>query len=184
MLNIWKNEDSAKMSDLDQLIYQSHLIGKEESLVLWGGGNTSIKTIEKDFFGVPQNVLRIKGSGSDLKSVEAKDFPAINLDRVLPLLEREHMSDDAMVDFLDHCLIESSAPRPSIETLLHAFLPFKSVVHSHADAILSLTNTKKHKDIIQKALRGSIIVLPYMRPGFKLSKESAETLEKQNNANA
>ena len=183
MLNIWKNEDSAEMSDLDKLIYQSHLIGTEESLVLWGGGNTSIKTVEKDFFGVPQRVLRIKGSGSDLKSVEAKDFPAINLDKVLPLLDREHMSDEAMVDFLDHCLMESSAPRPSIETLLHAFLPFKSVVHSHADAILSLTNTTNHNTIIKKALGDSIIVLPYTRPGFKLSKESASGLGKQNNAN-
>ncbi len=183
MLNIWKTKDSAGMSDLDKLIYQSHLIGAEESLVLWGGGNTSIKTVEKDFFGMPQRVLRIKGSGSDLKSVEAKDFPALNLDKVLPLLDREHMSDEAMVDFLDHCLMESSAPRPSIETLLHAFLPFKSVVHSHADAILSLTNTKKHKDIIRKALGDSIIVLPYTRPGFKLSKDSAVGLGKQNNAN-
>ena len=183
MLNIWKTKDSAGMSDLDKLIYQSHLIGAEESLVLWGGGNTSIKTVEKDFFGVPQRVLRIKGSGSDLKSVEAKDFPAINLDKVLPLLDREHMSDEAMVDFLDHCLMESSAPRPSIETLLHAFLPFKSVVHSHADAILSLTNTTKHNTIIRKALGDSIIVLPYTRPGFKLSKDSAVGLGKQNNAN-
>ena len=183
MLNIWKTKDSAGMSDLDKLIYQSHLIGAEESLVLWGGGNTSIKTVEKDFFGVPQRVLRIKGSGSDLKSVEAKDFPAINLDKVLPLLDREHMSDEAMVDFLDHCLMESSAPRPSIETLLHAFLPFKSVVHSHADAILSLTNTTKHNTIIRKALGDSIIVLPYTRPGFKLYNDSAVCLGKQNNAN-
>ena len=183
MLNIWKNEYSKTLSDLDKLVYQSHLIGAEQSLVLWGGGNTSIKTIENDFFGISQRVLRIKGSGSDLKSIEAKDFPGVHLDKVLTLLDRQHMSDEEMVDFLDHCLMESNSPRPSIETLLHAFLPFNSVVHSHADAVLSLTNTSNPSAIIQKALGDSIIVLPYIRPGFKLSKESAECLSEQNNAN-
>ena len=177
MLDMWKSEYATNLSDLDRLIYQSHLIGMEQSLVLWGGGNTSVKTIENDFFGTPHNMLRIKGSGSDLKSVTTKDFPGVILNRVVPLLNRESMPDDEMVDFLNHCLVEPNTPRPSVETLLHAFLPFKSVVHTHADAILSLTNTNKYASIIPKALGGSIIIVPYMLPGFELSKKVSKALD-------
>src|SRR5207247_1318867 len=109
---------------IDLLVYASRLVGAETSLAVWGGGNTSIKLTEPDLRGRPIRVLRVKGSGSDLKSITRKGFPGVRLDDVLPLLERDDMGDQEMVDYLARCLQDPGAPRPSIETLLHGFLPF------------------------------------------------------------
>ncbi len=127
-------------SDLDRLVYASRLIGAETSLVVWGGGNTSIKGLERDHRGREIPVLRVKGSGSDLKSIQRKDFPGVRMDDILALLERDEMGDQEMVSYLAHGLMEPGGPRPSIETLLHGFLPAPAVIHTHADAIVSLTN--------------------------------------------
>jgi rhamnulose-1-phosphate aldolase/alcohol dehydrogenase len=140
---------------------------------LWGGGNTSLKTTERDFKGLECRVLRVKGSGTDMKSIQRQGFPGVLLEYVLPLLEREDMSDEEMVDYLNHCLVEPNAPRPSIETLLHAFIPQPSIVHSHADAILSITNTRRPEALLSDAFDGSVVLVPYRRPGFLLSKEVA-----------
>src|SRR5690348_12224674 len=120
MRNRWSDVEALALSGLDLLIYMSRLVGAEPSLVLWGGGNTSVKQQEIDFRGRPTAVLRVKGSGSDLKSVEARDFPGVRLEDVLPLEERVAMSDEEMVAYLSHTLMEPDSPRPSIETLLHA----------------------------------------------------------------
>jgi rhamnulose-1-phosphate aldolase/alcohol dehydrogenase len=182
MKNLWSEKDASRLSDLDQLVYQSRLIGAEPSLVLWGGGNTSLKTTEMDFRGRECRVLRVKGSGTDMKSIQRPGFPGVLLEHVLPLLEREDMSDEEMVDYLGHCLVESNAPRPSIETLLHAFIPHRSIVHSHADAILSMTNTRRPAALLSDAFGNSVVVVAYRRPGFLLSKEVA--LSAQNNPQA
>ena len=100
----------------------------------WGGGNTSAKADEVDFRGRPARILWVKGSGSDLATVTEASFTGLYLDDVLPLLERERMSDSEMVDYLAHCFYEPSRPRPSIETFLHGFLPFPHIDHTHADA--------------------------------------------------
>ena len=173
MKNLWSEKDAAGLSELDGLVYQSRLIGADPSLVLWGGGNTSLKTTERDFMGLERPVLRVKGSGTDMKSILAQGFPGALLDLVLPLFDREEMSDEEMVDYLGHCLIELNSPRPSIETLLHAFIPQASVVHSHADAILSITNTHKPKTLLSDAFGNAVVVASYRRPGFRLSKEVA-----------
>src|SRR3989449_5458706 len=135
----WDDAAVAGLSDLDLLVYASRLIGAETSLVVWGGGNTSIKTHERDHRGRDVGVLRVKGSGSDLKSIQRKDFPGVRMDDIGALLDREDMGDQEMVSYLAHGLLDAGRTRPSIETLLHGFLSAHAVIHTHADAIVSLT---------------------------------------------
>jgi rhamnulose-1-phosphate aldolase/alcohol dehydrogenase len=166
----WSETEVAGRSGLDLLVYQSRLIGAEPQLVLWGGGNTSLKLEERDYRGRPCQVLRVKGSGSDLKAVEPRDFPAVRMDDVLALFERTEMSDEEMVEYLQFAMLDPRAPRPSIETLLHAFVPARSVVHSHADAILALTNNTRADVILKEVFGDELALVPYLRPGFQLSK--------------
>ncbi|MDQ6695625.1 MAG: bifunctional rhamnulose-1-phosphate aldolase/short-chain dehydrogenase [Chloroflexota bacterium] len=169
--NRWASSEAAGLGELDQLVYQSRLLGSDPRLVLWGGGNTSLKVRERDYRGRDVYVLRVKGSGSDLKAVVPGDFPGVRMDDVLPLMEREAMSDEEMVEYLGHTLMDPASPRPSIETLLHAFVPARSVVHSHADAILALTNNTESERILGELFGDRVAVIPYSRPGFLLSKE-------------
>ncbi len=169
----WDREAARGLEPLDLLVYASRLVGAESSLALWGGGNTSVKLTEPDLRGRPVRVLRVKGSGSDLKTVSRKDFPGVRLDDVLPLLEREEMGDQEMVDYLARCLQEPGSPRPSIETLLHGFLPFEAVIHTHADAIVALTNTERGGERVRELFGKEAPGLPYRRPGFRLSVEVA-----------
>jgi rhamnulose-1-phosphate aldolase/alcohol dehydrogenase len=173
--NRWRDEEAEGLSDLELLVYQSRLVGGDPRLVVWGGGNTSLKTEETDFRGRPVRVLRVKGSGSDLKAVGARDFPGVRMDDALPLMERDELSDEAMVEYLGQTLVEPNAPRPSIETLLHAFVPARSVVHSHADAILMLTNNTRSDELLKEVFGDELAVIPYRRPGFLLSKWVGET---------
>ena len=170
MKNLWSESEAHSLDELDKLLYMSRLIGADPSLVVWGGGNTSIKVTEKDFLGRDVEVMRIKGSGSDLKSMERYQFPRLKLEEVLPVFEREQMSDEDMVEYLDRCVLDPNSPRPSIETLLHAFLPFHSVAHSHADAVVGLTNNRDADDILKKVYGDNIGIVEYHRPGFQLSK--------------
>src|SRR3989441_2786307 len=184
MRSRWSDVETRDLSELDALVYASRLIGAETSLVVWGGGNTSIKLTERDHRGRAVRVLRVKGSGSDLKSIERKHFPGVRMDDVLALLERKDMGDQEMVDYLAHTLQEPSSPRPSIETLLHGFLPAHAVIHTHADAIVSLTNNDRAADVLREVYGGAVIALPYRRPGFLISREVAETFERHSKAKA
>jgi rhamnulose-1-phosphate aldolase/alcohol dehydrogenase len=171
MKSRWSDADAQGKSDLELIIHASHLIGAEESLVLWGGGNTSVKGKTKDFRGRERDVMWIKGSGSDLKDIQAKHFSGVLLDDVRPLTERTaEMDDDAMVAYLAHCLTDPKAPRPSIETLLHGFLPFKFIIHTHADLIQALTNNALGEAAVQDVFGDQSVVVPYQRPGFRLSR--------------
>jgi len=162
-------------NEIDQLVYQSRLVGAEESLVLWGGGNNSVKSRSTDLLGTPIDVMYIKSSGSDMKTIVPKEFPAVRLDYIEPLRTREgEMSDQEMVDYLARCLVDPSSRRPSIETLLHAFLPARAVLHTHADAILALTNTRGRESTIRDCFGDSVITVPYLRPGFRLSRDVAD----------
>ena len=176
MQNRWSDEEARGLSDLELLVYQSRLLGEDPGLVLWGGGNTSLKVTEADFRGRPISVMRIKASGSDMKSCTAGDFPAIRLDDILPLFERESMSDDEMVAYLGRCMLDPGSPRPSIETLLHAFLPHKSIVHSHVDAVIALTNNASASRMLEDAFQGAVGVVEYLRPGFALAKRVGEVV--------
>src|SRR5258707_15382847 len=122
------------------LIYGAQLLGQEPRLVLHGWGNTSVKTTEPDLFGIETEVLRIKGSGWDLAAIEPVGLPAVRLEPLLKLAQLEQLSDEAMVNYLRGCLMDSSAPTPSVETLLHAFLPHKYIDHSHALAVLAVVD--------------------------------------------
>src|SRR5438477_12460892 len=128
MRSRWDDAEAGKLSELDLLVYASRLIGAETSLVAWGGGNTSIKTVERDHRGRPIPVLRVKGSGSDLKSVQRKDFPGVRMDDIRALLERHDMADQEMVGYLAHAPQDPGRVRPSIETLLHGFVDAHAVV--------------------------------------------------------
>jgi len=173
MLNRWNETEVVGLDLLDQLVYQSRLLGAETDLVVWGGGNTSLKWMETDFRGRPTYVLRVKGSGSDMKTIERKQFSGVRMEDILPLEEREEMSDEEMVAYLAHTLMEPSSPRPSIETLLHGFLPYASVVHTHADAIVSLTNCTRGRQAVIDCFGEAMLIVDYIRPGFQLSKKVA-----------
>jgi rhamnulose-1-phosphate aldolase/alcohol dehydrogenase len=155
----------------DACVRFSRLVGADTSLVLRGGGNTSVKVQEADVLGRPIRVLRVKGSGSDLATLKRADLSGVRLDDVLPLFDRDDMSDEEMVAYLARCLTDPSSPRPSIETLLHAFIPAASVFHSHADAVLALINTPDPERACAEAFDGEVLTVPYRRPGFLLSKE-------------
>jgi rhamnulose-1-phosphate aldolase/alcohol dehydrogenase len=162
-------------SEIEQLVAQSHLVGEREDLVLWGGGNNSVKSTATDLLGWPVDVMYIKSSGSDMKSIVPKQFPAVRLDYIAPLRQREEdMSDQEMVDYLARCLTDPAGARPSIETLLHAFLPARAVLHTHADSILAITNTRGREETVRKCFGDRVVTVPYRRPGFRLSREVAD----------
>jgi len=161
-------------TELERLVARSRLIGADPSLVLYGGGNTSTKLVETDHLGRERRVIRIKGSGSDLASCEAAHFPGLWLDELLPLRERASLPDDEMLAYLARCLVDPGAPRPSVETLLHAFLPAAHVDHVHADAICALANAPDPEAVVHEALGPDVAVVEYVRPGFALSCRVAE----------
>ncbi len=184
MRSRWSDTEAAGLSELDLLVYASRLVGAEASLVVWGGGNTSIKTAEADHRGRPVDLLRVKGSGSDLKSIQRKDFPGVRMDDIRALLDRQDMGDQEMVDYLARALQEPGGPRPSIETLLHGFLPAHAVVHTHADAIVSLTNNDRARETLQAVYGKDVLALDYRRPGFRISKGVADAIEAEPGAKA
>jgi rhamnulose-1-phosphate aldolase/alcohol dehydrogenase len=184
MQSRWNAGDADTLDGLDLLVYASRLIGAETSLVVWGGGNTSIKTVERDHRGREVGVLRVKGSGSDLKSVQRKDFPGVRMDDILALLDREDMGDQEMVSYLAHALQDPGGTRPSIETLLHGFLPAPAVVHTHADAVVSLTNNDRAREVLTAVYDKDVIALDYRRPGFRISREVAHAIAEHPEARA
>lgn len=133
-----------------------------------------MKTTEKDFRGREIEVMWVKGSGSDLATMKTHNFTGLKLDDIRPLIKRDQMPDEEMVDYLSHCMIDSKHPRPSIETLLHAFLPYKHVDHTHPDAIISICCADNGKQIAEDIYGNRFVWVPYVRPGFTLSKMIAE----------
>jgi rhamnulose-1-phosphate aldolase/alcohol dehydrogenase len=159
-----------------QLVERSRKLGADRSICNWGGGNTSAKAEEIDFRGRSTRILWVKGSGSDLASVTEASFTGLYLDDVLPLLERVRMSDSEMVDYLAHCFYEPGHPRPSIETLLHGFLPFTHVDHTHADATNYFACAADGEALARDCFGDDLIWIPYRRPGFGLAREVALAL--------
>ncbi|GGE36776.1 putative oxidoreductase YuxG [Pullulanibacillus camelliae] len=180
---LWEDTVAKQLTPgVDELVYRSNLIGSDRSVCNWGGGNTSMKTMEKDFRGRTIEVMWVKGSGSDLATMTRANFTGLNLDDIRPLMEREAMSDEEMVEYLSHCMIDSKHPRASIETLLHAFLPFRHVDHTHPDAIISLCCADNGKEIAKEIYGDRFVWVPYVRPGFTLSKMIAEGVKSNPNA--
>ncbi len=173
----WKASAAKGLDGLGLLVHGSRLLGAESGLVLHGGGNTSLKRVERDHAGRRVRVMRVKGSGGDLGSIGPDGFPGVRLDDLAPLRARSDMTDAAMVAYLGRCLVEPDAKRPSIETLLHGFLPDTAIFHSHADAVLALTNNPDPRRHVAAALGDRFVVVPYRRPGFLLSKMVAAARE-------
>lgn len=157
--------------------YTSRLIGAESSLVLHGGGNTSVKTTLPDDLGEPTDVLCVKGSGWDLGSIEPPGLPAVRLETLSALRKLPALSDEAMVNAARVRLLDASSPNPSVETLLHAFLPHKFIDHSHADAILSVVDQADGKAYCGEIWGDRLAVVDYIMPGFALAKLAAEVYE-------
>ncbi len=153
-----------------ELVERSNRIGADPSLVVYGGGNTSAKGMIVDHLGRVQRVMWVKGSGADLRGSGLADYPGLRLDDLLALRERESMSDEEMTDLVTRALLDPGARRPSIETLLHAFLPFTHIDHVHADAICTLTNHAEGPAITREALGEGFAYVDWMRPGFGLSR--------------
>lgn len=163
--------------DLALRVYTSRLIGRDPSLVLHGGGNTSVKTRLPDELGRPVDVLCVKGSGWDLAEIEPPGLPAVRLAPLQELRALPELSDEAMVNALRIRLLDASSPNPSVETLLHAFLPHRFIDHSHADAILALLDQPDAEALCAEVFGDRFAVVPYIMPGFALSKLAAEVQE-------
>ncbi|MBX3249015.1 MAG: bifunctional aldolase/short-chain dehydrogenase [Myxococcales bacterium] len=164
-------------ADVALRVYTSRLIGRDPSLVLHGGGNTSVKTTLEDDTGSAVEVLCVKGSGWDLGEIEPAGLPAVRLEGLRALRARAALDDEAMVNAQRTRLLDASAPNPSVETLLHAFLPAKFIDHSHADAILALVDQPEADAIAAEVFGDALGVVPYVMPGFALAKLAAEVAE-------
>jgi len=172
--DLWRRGYHDGIRGINELVIRSQLLGSDRSVCNWGGGNTSMKTEEVDFRGLPVSVLWVKGSGSDLGEATEKSFTALRLSDILLLRDREDMSDEEMVRYLEHCMEQRSHPRASIETLLHAFLPFPHIDHTHPDAIISLCCANNGRHIAEAIFGDRFVWVPYIRPGFTLSKLIAD----------
>jgi len=163
--------------DLALRVYTSRLIGQDPDLVLHGGGNCSVKTTVRDLLGDEVRVLRVKGSGWDMAEIEPAGLPAVRLAPLVRLRALDGLTDEQMVNQLRTQLLDASAPTPSVETLLHAFLPHTYVDHTHADAILILANQPDGEAVLREALGEDVVVLPWIMPGFPLAKAVAAAYE-------
>jgi rhamnulose-1-phosphate aldolase/alcohol dehydrogenase len=180
----WEPEAAAGLTGVDEVVYRSNLLGADRALANRGGGNTSAKGVTVDHAGRETRTLWVKGSGTDLATITASGFAALRLDDVHPLRERNAMPDAEMVDYLRRCVLVPDQPRPSIETLLHAFVPAPHVDHTHPDAVIALTSSPDGQRLAGEAFGEEAVWLPYQRPGFAMSRRIAELLEEHPGARA
>ena len=179
MKNLWSDIEAAQFKDeLALRVYTSRLLGQDSSLVLHGGGNTSVKIIETNLVDIEEEILYVKGSGWDLEFIEKAGFSPVRMDHMLKLSSLESLSDPQMVNELKTQLTNASSPAPSVETILHAILPFKYVDHTHADAVVTITNTLEGKKRIREIYGDRVVIIPYVMPGFDLAKDVARIFSK------
>lgn len=187
MQSRWSQEDAKRFvaacaeegvaEGLALRLYTSRLLGAEPRLVQHGGGNTSLKTKSRDIFGREIDVIHVKGSGWDLDSIEAPGMPALRLEPLLALRQIQSLTDEEMVAQQRAALIDPSAPNPSVETLLHAWAPAKVIDHTHANAVLSLTDQPDGEAICRDVFGERVIIVPYVMPGFKLARAAADAVD-------
>jgi len=175
MKNLWNAGDAAQCKDdLALRVYTSRLLGRDRTLVLHGGGNTSVKVRRPNFFGEEEDIILIKASGSDLETVTPAGFAPCRLAHLLRLSRLEILSDAQMMSQLQASLTHPGAPMPSVEAILHALLPGKFVDHTHADALLAVMNSPGGQDRVVEIYGPSVVLVPYVMPGFKLARLCAE----------
>jgi rhamnulose-1-phosphate aldolase/alcohol dehydrogenase len=172
--DLWPGDGGPPGDALDELVLASHLLGANRAVSNFGGGNTSAKGVAIDHAGREVPVMWVKGSGSDLATMGPEHFTGLRLDEVLPLIERAAMSDEEMVSYLSRCQLDPAMPRCSIETLLHAFVPAPHVHHTHPDGINVLAGTADGERLVQECFGDEAAWIPYIRPGFTLSKQVGE----------
>ncbi len=180
MKNLWDDQSAmpGTASDLELRVYTSKLLGASPDLVLHGGGNTSVKGKLEDVFGQAQEVLYVKGSGWDLRTIEEPGFPPVRLKYLQRLGELEELSDSEMMRQLRLALLDPGGPTPSVEAILHALIPYKYVDHTHADAIVTISNSPRGEQILRELYGDEVLILPYIMPGFILARQVAEYASK------
>ncbi|WP_428737107.1 class II aldolase/adducin family protein [Sulfurimonas sp.] len=167
MKNLWDDKVALKCKDdLDLRVYTSNLLGSNDELVLHGGGNTSVKI---------GGVLYVKGSGWDLSSIQKEGFSPVKLDLLLEMAKFEKLSDSDMVRLQHAAMIDESAPNPSVEAILHALIPYKFVDHTHADAVVTISNSVNGKEHIE-SLYPNFLIVDYVMPGFELAHKIYELI--------
>ncbi|MDH5445021.1 MAG: bifunctional aldolase/short-chain dehydrogenase [Gammaproteobacteria bacterium] len=184
MNSLWTSEEAEQCKDeLDLRVYSSRLLGRDKTLVLHGGGNTSVKIDEQNILGETETILYVKGSGWDLEFIERPGFSPVRLNHLVRLAELETLSDSQMVNELKTHMTNASAPTPSVEAILHAILPYKYVDHTHADSLVTITNTPNGLNRIKDIYGDKVVILPYCMPGFDLARLCATEFPKQVNDN-
>ena len=188
IINRWQDAEARAMQDaagadpmareLALRVYTSRIIGQDPDLVMHGGGNTSVKLRARDVFGDEVDVIHIKGSGWDLGTIAAAGLPAVRMAPLMRLRGLPWLSDEEMVNVQRSNLLDSTAPNPSVETLLHAYLPQKYVDHTHATAMLALANLPEVEAATREIFGERMALVPYVMPGFALAKLAAETFER------
>lgn len=188
MKSKWNNRDASKFikkyiekginEELALRIYSTRLLGNDSRLVLHGGGNTSLKLSLKNSFGKKENIIYVKGSGKDMSNIDIDGFPALELDNLINLKKMKKINDFQMINYLKKYMMDTTFPNASVETLLHSFLPHKYVDHTHSNAILSLINQPNDKKICKKIFGNDLGLVPYIMPGFELSKKASQVFEK------
>ena len=172
MKNLWDDKEASKYtSDLDLRVYTSNLLGRSDELVLHGGGNTSVKSMVDG-----EEILYVKGSGWDLVSIKAEGFSPVKMSTLLEMAKLKSLSDSDMVTQQKAAMIDKSAPNPSVEAILHAIIPFKVVDHTHADAIVTISNSKNGLKLIDE-LFSNFLIIPYVMPGFILAQKIYEVTQ-------
>ncbi len=191
MKNNWNTKESIKYINeykrkkinklLALRIYSTHLLGREKKLVLHGGGNTSLKDSLRDISGKTIEVIYVKGSGWDMSNLNENGMPCLELKPLLRIEKLKKLDDKNMVNYLRKNLIDTTSPNPSVETLLHAFLPHKYIDHTHSSAILSIVNQKNSKNLCSKIFGKKVSIVPYTMPGFDLAKKAKQEFIRNKN---
>ena len=172
MKNLWDDTKAAECkTDLDMRVYTSNLLGQSDELVLHGGGNTSVKSMVEG-----EEILYVKGSGWDLVSIKAEGFAPVKMKTLLGMAKMKDLSDTDMVSGQKTAMIDKTAPNPSVEAILHALIPFKVVDHTHADAVVTISNSKQGQEHIAK-IYPNYLIIPYVMPGFILAQKIYEMIE-------
>src|ERR1700722_211168 len=188
MKSRWSDADLAAMiksyaekgvaHDLAERVYTTRLLGSDPKLVLHGGGNTSVKTHMTDLLGDTVEVICVKGSGWDMGNIEPAGLPAVRLAPLRRLRALDRLSDEDMVNYQRVNLLDSTAPNPSVETLLHAFLPHKFVDHTHSTAVLALTDQPDGESLAREVFGDRLAYVPYTIPGFALARSVAQVFDR------
>jgi len=176
MKSLWNDKEAKRIGNnpLALRVYTSRLLGRDTGLVMHGGGNTSVKAEVRDFFGTVQQVLYIKGSGWDLATIETGGFAAVKMDALLRLAAIKELTDAQMVRQQRAAMLDPNAPNPSVEAILHAIIPHHYVDHSHADALVAITNTPDGKKRVESIYGKRVLIVPYVMPGFILARKVYE----------